>query len=231
MELPESDAHVTFERALSSAGLGEVPVHVVLGFALRALDGKPVPAAWEALWSGLAVGIRNTAQLTDPMRGMSSTLEQKVLEQPSALLHPEGPAMYGLDSELVEDIVPQLLDTVSGRDFGDGLSPAERVPALIALAADQSLDAPTRRAWSLALDALAWRARAAGDVSLSSTARHTSLAMQAGYFGSEVPFVRVWVERALATLVESARAMMGPGPVGPRIAEATAALRDPAGES
>jgi len=119
---------------------------------------------------------------------------------------------------------------VSGKDFGDGLSPADRVPALIALAADQSLDAATRRAWSLALDVLAWRARAAGDVSLSTTARHTSLAIQAGYYGSEVPFVRVWVERALATLVESARAMMGPGPVGPRIADARASLGDSAGE-
>jgi len=224
VSLPPFEADKVFDNALSHAGLGKVPVHVVLGFGLRAVDGGAVPPAWQALWSGLSEGVRNTAQLTDPLRGLASTLDQAVLDAPSAILHPEGPAMYGLDPELVEDIVPQLLDTVAGKDFGDDLTPKARIAALISHTADESLDARARKAWSLALDILAMRAHQAGDASLANTARHTSLAITGGYYGSEVPFVRVWVERALATLVESARAMSGPGPVGPRIAAARAAL-------
>lgn len=231
LALPAAAADEVFTNALSQAGLGAAPIHVALGFGLRAIDGRPVPAAWQTLWSSLTDGLRNTAQLTDPMRGLASTVAQAVLEQPSALLHPEGPAMYGLDPELVEDVVPQLLDTVAGKDFEDDLSPPQRIAALVSMAADESLNAETRRTWALALDILAWRAHAAGDTGLSDTARHTSLAIAGGYYGSEVPFVRVWVERALATLVESARAMVGPGPVGPRIASAQAALDRTTGEA
>ena len=97
----------------------------------------------------------------------------------------------------------------------------------ITQAADDALDKPARQAWSLALDALALRAKLAGDVALAKSARHTSLAIMGGFYGSEVPFVRVWVERGLRLMVESARAMQGPGPVGPRIAAARAALEDP----
>jgi hypothetical protein len=221
--LPPADATATFDRALEHSGLGAVPVHVALGFALKAVDAAPVPAAWEAVWSGLSEGTRNTAQLTDPLRGLVDTLTQAGLEAPSALLHPEGPALYGLSAEVAEDVVPLLLDTVAGRDFNDGLTPRARIAALITQAADDSLNADTRTAWGLALDILAYRAHAGGDAGLSASCRHTALAMRAGYYGSEVPFVRVWVERSLRTLVESARALSGPGPVGPRIAAARAA--------
>jgi hypothetical protein len=229
--LPVADAEAAFENATTHAGLGVVPIHVVLGFCLRAVDSGVVPPAWQTIWAGLAEGVRNTAQLTDPLRGLASTLDQAVLEQPSALLHPEGPAIYGLDADLVEDMVPQLLDTVSGKDFEDGLGATDRIAALVTMAADQSLDTDARSTWSLALDILAYRAKAAGDEGLSASARHTSLAITGGYYGSEVPFVRVWVERALAMMVESARTMMGPGPVGPRIASVRTALDGSTGEA
>jgi len=229
--LPKTDADAAFQSATEHAGLGVVPMHVALGFCLRAVSSGVVPPAWQTIWSGLTEGVRNTAQLTDPLRGLATSLEQAVLEQPSALLHPEGPAVYGLDADLVEDIVPQLLDTVAGKDFEDGMGQKDRIAALVTMAADQSLDADARATWSLALDVLAYRAKAAGDEGLSATSRHTSLAITGGYYGSEVPFVRVWVERALAMMVESARTMMGPGPVGPRIASVRAALDGSTGEA
>ena len=222
--LPPAEAAEAFERSLQHAGLGRAPVHVALAFGLRALEGHDAPEAWVQVWSGLADGVRNTAQLTDVLRGLPSALDQSALEAASALFHPEGPAMYGLRPELVEDVVPQLLDTIAGTDFGDGLTPQARIAALISHTADESLDAKARRTWTLALDILAVRASAAGDTALATSARHTALAIAGGYYGSEVPFVRIWVERALRTLVESARAMQGPGPVGPRIAAARAAL-------
>ena len=231
VELPASEASTVFTRALAHSGLGEVPVHVALGFALRAVGGRAVPAAWQVVWSSLSEGLRNTAQLSNPMAGLPATVEQAALEEASALLHPEGPALYGLSSELAEDLVPQLLDAVSGQGDGDGLDPRSLIAALITQAADESLTAPVRSSWALALDILAYRANAGGDPALARSARHTSLAMAGGYYGSEIPFVRIWVERALRTLVESARAVSGPGPVGPRIAAARAALDAEPGEA
>jgi hypothetical protein len=208
-----------------------VATHAALGFALRAIAGRPVPAVWQTAWSGLSEGLRNTAQLTNLLKSLPTALEQAGLEAPSALLHPEGPALYGITADLAEDLVPQLLDAVAGRDTGDGLDPRTRIAALITQAADESLTAEARTAWAFALDSLAFRAQVAGDEALAQSARHTSLAISSGYYGSEVPFVRIWVERALQTLVDSARAMAGPGPVGPRIAAARAAVEGPPGEA
>jgi hypothetical protein len=174
----------------------------------------------------LSDGVRNTAQITNPLRGLDTTLQQDELAVATALLHPEGPAMFGLPAEIVQDIVPQVLDTVAGQDFGDDMTPAARLAALITQAADDALDKTTRAAWSLALDTLALRAQLAEDTALAKSARHTSLAIIGGFYGSEVPFVRVWVERGLRLMVESARAMSGPGPVGPRIAAAKASITE-----
>ena len=224
--LPADLAQERFDSVLQHPGIGLVPIHLVLGICLTAIDGADAPAAWAAVWSSVSDGVRNTAQITDPLRGLGSTLQQEALSEPSALLHPEGPAMFGLPPDIVEDIVPQLLDTIAGVDFEDGLTPDKRIAALITQAADEALDKSARAAWSLALDTLALRARLAGDAALSKSARHTSLAITGGFYGSEVPFVRVWVERGLRLMVESARAMSGPGPVGPRIAAAKAALEE-----
>jgi len=222
--LPLNDAQSHFDAVLGHPGIKAVPIHLVLGLGLRALDSSDAPQAWAAVWSSLSEGVRNTAQITDPLRGLPSQLKQDELAVPSALLHPEGPAMLGVAAPIVEDIVPQLLDTVAGVDFEDGMTAPQRIAAFITQAADDVLDKPTRSAWSLALDALALNAKLHGDVALAKSARHTSLAISGGYFGSEVPFVRVWVERGLRLMVESARAMSGPGPVGPRIAAAKEAL-------
>jgi len=225
--LPADEAQARFDAVLGHPGIGAVPIHLVLGLCLRAIEGADAPAAWAAVWASLSDGVRNTAQITDPLRGLDTTLKQDELAVPSALLHPEGPAMFGVPAAIVEDIVPQLLDTVAGVDFDDGMTAPQRIAAFITQAADDALDKPARQAWSLALDALALRAKLAGDVALAKSARHTSLAIMGGFYGSEVPFVRVWVERGLRLMVESARAMQGPGPVGPRIAAARAALEDP----
>ncbi|HCH61944.1 MAG TPA: hypothetical protein DFR83_04005 [Deltaproteobacteria bacterium] len=230
VQLPLDEASKVFARALEHSGLGEVPVHIALGFALRAIGSRPVPASWEAAWSSLSEGIRNTAQLTNPLQALPEVFEQAALDEPSALLHPEGPAMFGLSADLAEDLVPQLLDAVSGSDHQE-MEPRALIAALITQAADESLTSSTRTAWSLALDVLAYRAHHAGDAGLARSARHTSLAIRSGYYGSEVPFVRIWLERALRTLVESARAVSGPGPVGPRIAAARAALDVEPGEA
>ncbi len=229
--LPPDEATGVFNRALEHGGLGKVPVHVLLGFALRAIGGQTVPAVWQAAWASLPEGLRNTAQLTDLLKRLPSVLKQEELEAPSALFHPEGPALFGITADLAEDLVPQLLDAVAGTDTGDGLDPRSRIAALITQAADESLTTDSRTAWSFALDTLAFRAQAAGDAALARSARHTSLAISSGYYGSEVPFVRIWVERALQTLVDSARAVAGPGPVGPRIAAARAALDQDPGEA
>ena len=231
VELPASEASSVFARAREHSGLGEVPVHVALGFALRGVGGRAVPTPWQVVWSSLSEGLRNTAQLTNPMAGLPTAVEQTALDEASALLHPEGPALYGLSAELAEDLVPQLLDAVSGQGDDGGMDPRSRIAALITQAADESLTPSVRTAWALALDILAYRANAGGDAALARSARHTSLALTGGFYGSEVPFVRIWVERALRTLVESARAVAGPGPVGPRIAAARAALDAEPGEA
>lgn len=228
---PSADAVARFEAASKAPGLGELPAHTVLSLVLRALDGAAAPAPWAVLWQGLDAGLRNTAQLTDPLRGLPSQYVADVLAQPSALLDPEGPALFGLSRALVEDVVPELLDVVTGQLDTAPLSPSEHIAAVITQVADQALDSGARTRWSLSLDALALRAHAAGDSALATAARHTSLAMTGGAYGSEVPFVRVWTERALRSMVEAAQAMAGPGPVGPRIAAARASVGDVEGEA
>jgi hypothetical protein len=203
-ELPAAEATLTLARARGGHGLRAVSP-ALLG-ALGAAVGGPVPAAWAAL--GLPVH-------RDPWAGMDTALRADALDRSAPLLDPDGELIFAVPQALVEDELPDVVAALQG----DAPPAARR--AVVAAAVDRAsaaaLDRPARLRWAFAMDALA---AASDDGPTRLAARHTALALRAGLRGDEIPFIRVWSERALRGIVEAALQLGGPGPLGPRIARA-----------
>ncbi len=208
-------AHM-FADMVARADLRELPVHEAWALLLRATAGVGAPEMVAAVWGSLPEGLRNTAQLSDPTRSMPQQPSAEALAQSAPLIAVDSEVVFGLAPHIVQEALPAILERIQ--------QSAERadIGAVVHETADRALGRSERVAWSLALDVLAVVAMRDGDQPLCTAARHTALAIAGGAYGSELPFVRMWTERALATMAEAARAMAGPGPVGPRIAAARA---------
>jgi hypothetical protein len=213
--VPLAAARAVLENSRGQHGLAEVPLHVALYFGDRALreGAAPPPGPWTAMWEQVPEGVRSTARLTSPLRRLDTELVPAFLHRCAALVEPDGLVVFGLGREQLAEVVPRVVDTLqseAGRAEREQ-SIADAVRAL----SRSALDDGARQRWSFALDVLSVIFEE-GDA--QRAARHTSLALREGVPGDEVPFVRIWVERALASTVELALQLGGPRSLRDRLA-------------
>lgn len=208
-------AEQIFLRSAGHHGLAAVPLHVALAFGDRVLreGGARPPAPWTALWATVPDGTRATATMTDPLRRLDQTLVASFLARTEPWVEPDGHVIFGLTQSRLSEVIPPLLDALQ-QDTTD----VDRQRAVVDAVADlsrQALDDDARAAWILGMDVLSV-IHDSGDAHRS--ARHTALAMREGMTGDQIPFVRIWVERALRSTMELALQLRGPRPLAERLA-------------
>ncbi len=210
-----ADAQGLLDRSAGQHGLARVPLHVALHFGDRALreGGHATPALLAALWETVPEGVRTTAALTSPLRRLDKSLVPAFLAQCGPLIEDGGLLVFGVSQDALADVVPGLVDTLRGEADRDQRQAA--IADAVAALSVASLDGPARARWGLALDVLS-AAYPAGEA--QRAARHTALALRDGLPGDRVPFVRIWVERALRSTVELALQLGGPRSLRERLA-------------
>lgn len=188
-----------------------VPFHIGMHFVQKSLVDD-VPNGWAELWEPLDEGERNTIQLVDPLRSFPTVIDpttriESILDQDRGIL-------FGVAEHVVETVFEDVVTVLESPILQKQEDRRARLLKLIAQAADLALDEETRRRWLSALQVTAWMTREQQWTDLSDACWHTALAMQDGRPGSQIPFVRIWVERQLAHTVETAMTMFGPGGPG-----------------
>jgi hypothetical protein len=213
--VPVAAARAVLENSRGQHGLEEVPLHVALYFGDRALreGGTAGPAPWTAMWEQVPEGVRSTARLTSPLRRLDKELVPAFLHRCKALVDPEGLVVFGLERDQLAEVVPRVVDTL--RSDAGRPEREQAIAAAVGSLSRSALDAAARQRWGFALDVLSVIFEE-GDA--QRAARHTALAMRAELPGDEVPFVRIWVERALASTVELALQLGGPRSLRERLA-------------
>jgi hypothetical protein len=180
--------------------LVDVPGHGLAHFLMHATDVPEVAATL----GRLPPGVRNAAQILDPLRGEATQPDADRLGDGRALLV-EGRAgvVFGLPEGAAAPAVEAVLQAMGAAGGDAGRRAA--LAGVIDATADAALAAGDLRArWAFALDVLTWRARHQGDGRLADQARQTAIALRAGARGRDVAFVRGWTERQLAALSGSA---------------------------
>jgi len=195
--------------------LRSLPFHVALHFVEKSFGGVK-PPGWEELLATLEEGSLNAARLLDPLRGLPQQLDPSVRIE--CILEEEGGIAFGIEENVVETVFEDLMGVVNSSIIQRDEGRRRRLAQIINQASDHALDPDTRARWQLTLQAVAWMGQEQGQEALWQACWHTSLALADGRKGSEIPFVRVWVERQLAMTVHTAMSMMGPGSLAERIA-------------
>jgi hypothetical protein len=193
-----------------------LPFHVGLHLIERSFAAEPHPG-WAALLEVLDEGSLNAARLLDPTRGLSTELDPKVRIE--SILDQESGIAFGIDEAIVESVFEDLIGVVNSPLVQAEEGRKKRLARIINQAADLALDERCRHRWTEALRSTACLLRDQDMDAMSQACWHTALALQQDRRGSEIPFVRVWVERQLALTVQTAMSMMGPGSLAQRIAK------------
>jgi hypothetical protein len=210
LELEGAAAQAILDRTVGQHGLLPMPLTTALHYLLPEVD--PETPGWVSFLERVEAGALQTARLVDPLARQEKEPPSGV-PAPGPLLDPSFGVVFGLSADQVEAFLVPLIEAVQHGDRA-GLT------QIIAQAADDALDGPARARWALALDVLTVRGLSARDFSLARAAHEYRLSIAAGRAGSELPFVRVWVERALQSMAELTLSSVGPGPLAPRIARA-----------
>jgi hypothetical protein len=192
-----------------------LPFHVALHFVEKSFGGVD-PAGWEGLLSTLEDGSLNAARLLDPLRGFPEQLDPRTRIE--SILEEEGGISFGIDEAVVETVFEDLMGVVNSPIIQREEGRRRRLAQIIDQASDRALDKGCRARWLLTLQAVSWMGREQGWEGVWQACWHTSLALAQDRKGSEIPFVRVWVERQLAMTIHTAMSMMGPGSLAERIA-------------
>lgn len=180
--------------------LADVPAHGLAHFLLHATE---IPEVSSTL-GRLPAGVRNAAQILDPLRGEATQPDPARMGDAGAL-RTEGRAavVFGLPEGAVAPAVDAIMQAMGAAGGDAGRRAA--LSGVIDATADAALAAGDLRSrWAFALDVLTWRARSLGQPQLADQARQTAIALRAGVRGRDVAFVRAWTERQLAEMSESA---------------------------
>ena len=204
VQVGRSKARQITENARQDHNLVEVPVHIAIHFCERAFDegGGERPGGWSQMLSSIAEGTKNTARLVDPLARQADTLDASMLGKVDALL--EGPhrVVFNLEERISGPAVDSVMEALGSQLSIDDDDKKRRVAAEVIRAVDEAFEGHARKTWILALDVVASIADVADWREVRDAARHTSLALQAGRKGSDIPFFRIWTERQLAAVSE-----------------------------
>ena len=180
--------------------LVDVPAHGLAHFLLHATDVPEVAATIGQLPSG----VRNAAQVLDPLQGEATQPDPARLGDGGALLvEGRSAVVFGLPPAAAGPALDAVMQAMGAAGGDAGRRAA--LTGVIDATADAALGAGEQRArWAFALDLLTWRARELGESQLADQARQTAIALRAGARGRDVAFTRGWTERQLAALSGSA---------------------------
>ena len=174
----------------------DVPGHGLAHFLMHATDVPEVAATL----GRLPQGVRNAAQILDPLRGEATQPDPTRLGDGEALLV-EGRAavVFGLPEAAAAPALDAVMQAMGAAGGDSGRRAA--LAGVIDATADAALSAGDLRArWAFSLDVLTWRARSRGQGTLADQARQTAIMLRAGARGRDIAFVRGWTERQLAAL-------------------------------
>jgi len=211
METSRSEARRILKQGASQHGLYQVPFHEGLHFALRAFsDGLRAPEGWEEFQTWVDPATWRAAKVLDPMAGWPDVLDDDALHQATAILDPEGKGLvFGLPETVAEGAMEEIFKALSSPLELDDDTRRERIASAVGAAADLAVDGPGQATWTFALQVAAWWFRHLDDGEAEQAAWHAGLALRDGRRGRDIPFIRVWTERQLAVVAETARSMAG----------------------
>lgn len=199
-----SKARQITENARQDHNLVEVPIHVAIHYCERAFDegGGARPEGWSRMLSSIADGTKNTARLVDPLARQTDALDVNQLNNVDALLEGTHRVVFNLEERISGPAVDAVMEALDSQISIDDDDKKRRVAAEVIRAVDEAFEGHARATWTLALDVVAAVADVAEWTEVRDAARHTSLALQAGRKGSDIPFFRIWTERQLAAVSE-----------------------------
>lgn len=199
-----SKARQIVDNARKDHNLVEVPFHVAMHFCERAFDegGGERPHGWGHMLSSVPEGILNTARLVDPLGRQETELDASKLANVDSLLEGERRVVFNLEERISGPAVDAVMEVLDSKLSIDDDDKKRRVAREVAGAVDLAFEGHARTTWTLAMDVLSAIAEIAGWDNERELARHTSLALQSGRKGSDIPFFRVWTERQLAAVGE-----------------------------
>ena len=129
----------------------------------------------------------------DPMRAM------KV----SYLMHPKHGAFFALPESILQDGIKGLVLALKNKEEIQ----QQIIEAVVDSCSEVALDQGLREPWSLALDALSCRYEAVAETEAVQIAQDNRRAMDLKALGSQIPFVRNWVNQQLLNAMAVAQLM------------------------
>ena len=200
---PLKDAHVLVDAIRKEHGLTDVPPHVALHFLDRAFEsGGKRPEHFNVLVDMIDEPTRLSAEILDPFAGLDGELERNALVQLGPLADERFGVFFGLPEIAIQNGLEETVQAVTSQVELNDDARRRRLKTVVQKTATQTLQGPLRNTWILALDVLTWMANLKGWAEVIRPARHTSLALQAGMDGGDIPFFRLWTERQLALVAE-----------------------------
>jgi len=140
--------------------------------------------------------------LVDPLSRQEMELDASKLANVDSLAEGARRVVFNLEERISGPAVDAVMEVLDSKLSIDDDDKKRRVAREVADAVDLAFEGHARITWTLALDVLSAIAEIAGWDDERQLARHTSLALQAGRKGSDVPFFRIWTERQLAAVGE-----------------------------
>jgi len=187
----------------------ELPFHAALQVLERAFAlGGATPHEWDHLLVHLDEGTKTSARLLPLFKEALEAPHPDVLAQIVPLLDGPAPVVLVPDQGALLEYAMELFSaSTSPLEVNDSTRQA-RVDAAMDKAADAMVSGFRRRTWAVALETAAVVAAARGLDDLVEPARHTALALEQGWPGHSIPYVRELAERVTRDLITSAGAPM-----------------------
>lgn len=196
--LSRSARRTLLDDARRDAGIVEVPFFAALHYLEQAFAvSGTTPHEWNHLLIHVDEGVRTSAKLLDPLGAAPAAPHPDVLAQIVPLLDGERPLMLIPDHEV---ITTGMVEGLSARLSQVELSEEtrlQRASEALDKAADAAVAGYKRPLWALALEVMAFLARTSGWEDVEEPARHTAMALRAGWAGKDVPYVRELVDRLI----------------------------------
>ena len=188
------------------ANLYELPFHVGLHFLEQLFAAGEPPHEWDHLLLHVDPGLIQTARLTDPLARQEQAPDADKLALCVPLFDGERSVVLLPDLDLVQRAVSESMAAATSEVELNDTTRLERLQVAIGAAATAAVTPAKRRSWATALNLVAWLAEAQGWEDLRAPARHTALALQAGWDGKDIPYVREGMQRMVEAQLQHLQA-------------------------
>ncbi len=196
--LSRSSRRNLLDDARRDPGIIEVPFYAALHYLEKGFSvSGTTPHEWEHLLIHVDEGVRSSAKLLDPLGAAPAAPHPDVLAMIVPLLDGARPLMLIPDQDvLTTGMVEMMSARLSQVEISEEARLA-RASTAIDTAANAAVAGYKRPIWALSLEVMAFLARTAGWEDVEEPARHSAMALRAGWDGKDVPYVRELIDRLL----------------------------------